>query len=322
MARLTVLKRTTKSLVIRLVSLKRITKSLITRVSVFGFKRLSLIVRLTVKKRVASSLVMRVRAIRGVMLRISVTVFRRSSANLIMRVTNGQPIYADLAMRLNVHPRPKRTSLVCRIAVHWPDGFAIEKNKQLNKPIRLYVLHDYDSQGNNRYFAENKNNIIFNGVTYEAFPITIESIPENSQGEIDGIKLKVSNVSREIQYYLENYELRGKKVTIFHVWENKLDDTENYRKYVFYIDMISSSSKFVEFTCSSKWDIIDVVLPVGVYMRGPCRWLAVGGYKGPQCLAVSELTTCDGNMASCRARNNIVRYGGTPSVPQQRTFFS
>ena len=92
--------------------------------------------------------------------------------------------------------------------------FIKEKNKQVNHPIFLYTIYDYDGSDNNLTLAEHNENIVFDGVTYIAFPITHDEISDNSQGQTPEIKVKVANVSRLIEYYLNVYDLRGKKVLV------------------------------------------------------------------------------------------------------------
>ena len=190
------------------------------------------------------------------------------------------------------------------------------KNAQVNKPINLYTIYDYLGTGANLCLAEHKTDITFDGVPYTKFPITRDATTENTQGEIDAIKIKIANVSRLMQYYLENYDLRGKKVTIQQVWADKLDDTTNVRTETFYIDRYTASDKVVEFECSSKFDVQDVELPFGRYLRSVCRCKA---FKDSNCGYTGGFTSCNRTMANCRERGNILRFGAFPSVPSQRT---
>ena len=83
--------------------------------------------------------------------------------------------------------------------------FIENKNAQTNKPVYLYTLYDYDDASSNLYFAEYNEDITYDGQTYQAFPITYDIVSENMHGEIDTIKLAVSNVSRLVEAYIENY---------------------------------------------------------------------------------------------------------------------
>ncbi len=187
----------------------------------------------------------------------------------------------------------------------------------LSKDIMIsretYELED------NLYFAEHKEDVTFDDITYTKFPMSREAATENTSGEIDVVKIRLANVSRVIQYYLENYDLGGKKVIIRQVWADKLADVANVRTEVFYIDRYTASDKVVEFDCSSKFDVQDVELPFGRYMRGVCRWKR---FKDANCKYVGGYATCNRTMAACRERQNIINFGAFPSVPSQRTVLS
>lgn len=197
-----------------------------------------------------------------------------------------------------------------------PAEFTLEKNKKFNKPLNLYTLYDYDGAGTNLYLAESKSNITYNGQLYTAFPIQTEAIPESTTGEIDAIRVKVGNAGRILQYYIENYELRSKKLGIRMVWSDLLTDLDNYIEYMFYIDRYDMDASQIIFICTSKFDVLDVQLPCGRYMRSVCRWV----YKGTECAYSGGLATCDKTMADCRVHSNILRFGAFPSIPMQRTY--
>jgi len=200
-----------------------------------------------------------------------------------------------------------------------PTEYKTTKNAQMNKPINLYILHNYDGLNGDLRFAEYKEDIVFDGNTYTAFPISLDTMTENAQGEVDTIKIRVSNVSRAIQYYLENYDLREKKVTIYQVWADQLTDVDNAMIYIYYIDKYLASEMAVEFECSSKFDVLDIELPLGRYMRGVCRWKE---FKDADCGYSGVETACNRTITHCRARSNIARFGAFPSVPTQRTYIS
>ena len=198
-------------------------------------------------------------------------------------------------------------------------AFKQKKNAQKNQPINLYTLFDYDGLGTNLRFAEYKTNITFNSLVYTAFPIEMEAVTENTQAEVDAVRIKVANVSRVFQYYLENYDLRGKKVTISQVWADDLATTTNLITYTYYIDKYMSSEKAVILDCLSKFDVADVELPFGKFLRNVCRW---GVFKGTECAYAGAETSCNRTMARCRELSNVLRFGAFPSVPTQRTYVS
>ena len=196
-----------------------------------------------------------------------------------------------------------------------------EKNKQENQPIYLYTIYDYDGAGNNLCLAQSDIDITYptsGGVKYTAFPIKFDVIGENSQGEIDTLKITLCNVSRLIQSYLETYDWRGKKVKITLVWANQLADATAKTEDIFYIDNYTADELNVEATLSSKFDVLDLSIPCRKYLRNNCGWRQLG-FKGTECGAQTG-TTCNGTLQNCQALVNSSRYGGFPSVPTGRIY--
>lgn len=198
--------------------------------------------------------------------------------------------------------------------------FRAEKNKPANQPIYLYTITEYDGV-NDLNLAEWDTDIFYptgeGEIKYTKFPIKHEEIGENSQGEIDTFKVSVSNVNRTIQGYLESYNLRGKKVTITLVWADKLSNPDNNIKFIFYIDNYTATQDIVEFVLSTKYDIIDLPLPRGMFNRNYCRWK----FNSDECGYTTPETTCDKRKATCRdIMHNVARFGGFPSVPTGKLF--
>lgn len=194
--------------------------------------------------------------------------------------------------------------------------FKTEKNAQSNQPIFLYTIEDYDGASNDLNYAEYDTDIVYGGITYSKFPITHEFISENTKGEIDQVKVTVANVSRAIEAYLTAYDLRGKKVSIKVVWANQLADADAYIEEIYYIDSYTADEEKVEFTLSSKFDILDVAVPVRTYLRNYCAWK----FKSSECGYSGEETSCNKTLTRCRVLANEVRFGGFPSIPSDRVY--
>ena len=52
------------------------------------------------------------------------------------------------------------------------------------------------------YVVRNTENIVWNGITWQAFPFELGEYTEDAGGEIPQLSLKVSNINRMIQGYL------------------------------------------------------------------------------------------------------------------------
>lgn len=186
-----------------------------------------------------------------------------------------------------------------------------ETRKRGTQPIFLYTIYDYDSQGTNEYFAAYDENVTFDGIEYTRFPITHDVITENTSGEIDNTNVQLSNISRLIEYYLQNYDLRGKKVSIKMVYANLLDDPDAYIEFSNYIDSYKSNVKDVIFAIMSKFDILGVQLPGRIFIKSHCQWL----FKSTECGYSGEETECNKTRGRCRQLGNQLRFGAFPSAP-------
>lgn len=195
-----------------------------------------------------------------------------------------------------------------------PTEFKETKNLQENRPIHLFTIYDYDGSNTDLYFAENNADVVFDGTTYTAFPISFDVVSENKSGNIDRVQIILANISRVIGGYLETYDFRKKKISIKLVWADQLDDTDNYIEDIFYIDGYTADEKNVTFSLSSKFDVLDVSLPFRKYSRNYCCWV----FKGSECGYTGSETTCNKTKAQCKSYNNYSRFGGFPSVTQNR----
>jgi len=193
--------------------------------------------------------------------------------------------------------------------------FKQEKAKQENRPVFLYIIEDYDGS-DDLYLAGYDEDVIYNGVTYTRFPITHEFTGENNQGQIDQVKVRLANVSRLIQLYLEQYDFRGRKVIIRTVWADQLADPDAYIDDIFYVDNYTADQNNVEFTLTSKFDVLGMDLPARRYARNYCSWK----FKSAECGYMGAELTCDKTQQRCKQLNNYQRFGAFPSVPTRRIY--
>lgn len=195
-------------------------------------------------------------------------------------------------------------------------AFLEEKNKNTNAPIYLYTVYDYDDLGTNLNLAEWGDDVTFDGIVYNKFPIKHDEIGENSQGQVPSIKLTVANVSRVIQYYLETYNWRGKKVLIRLVWLAQIADADAKLDFVYYIDSYIANEKIAEFVLLPKVNALGLELPKRTYSRNYCQWR----FKGTECGYASGESECNKTKQRCKELGNYSRYGGFPAIPTRRLY--
>lgn len=194
--------------------------------------------------------------------------------------------------------------------------FTEEKNKAANAPVHLYVIYNYDGAGSNLYFAESDQDVVFDGITYQRFPIGFDAVAENNRGETDRVRLTVSNVTRAIGGYLEIYDLRGKQVDIITVWLDTLADPDNKLVDTFYVDSYSVNESSAVFDLTGRMDVLTVSVPVRRYARNFCSW----AFKSAECGYTGGGSACNKTQQRCKELGNYRRFGGFPSARANRVF--
>jgi lambda family phage minor tail protein L len=210
------------------------------------------------------------------------------------------------------------------------DTFRDEKNKQENRPIMLYVVNVNGVP--TLRLAEYDVDVEYpsgGGTNYLKAPITHEGVSMSATGEIDAVKLKVSNVSREIWATVMAYNgLRGEQVTMRLVFADHLDDADAHRDWVYYIDAPSYDEEKEEasFLLTSKMDLHEVQLPGRIFERDYCQWTYKkegcwrwnGSAWEPRSGFTNEATECDhirNGPAGCKFHTNSHWFGAFPGIP-------
>jgi lambda family phage minor tail protein L len=161
---------------------------------------------------------------------------------------------------------------------------------------------------------------------YIAFPLELDEIGETSKGEVPQIAVKVSNVSRAIQYYLEKEQgMMNSEVIIRVVHSGNITtaslgageynaDPEVTLNY----DIIDShsDSKWVTFILGSG-SPYRMRFPKNRVMRNFCPFL----FKGARCKYSGEETSCDRSLYTCRnIMNNSENFGGAPGIGRRGVY--
>lgn len=80
-----------------------------------------------------------------------------------------------------------------------------EKNKVESAEAWLVLIDLIDPNNglNNLYLVRNNEDVTVNGQLYQAFPFEISDVVETSSGSLPSFSLKVSNIDRVVQSYVE-----------------------------------------------------------------------------------------------------------------------
>jgi len=201
-----------------------------------------------------------------------------------------------------------------------------EKNKLVQTTCWVLVLEitiptDPDrNHGNSteivRVVSDNKN-LVWQGYTWQAFPFEIDEIGENSKGEIPRVEIRISNISRVFEYYLQEYDYFLKTngfspitVRIMVVNTGNLSNPVPEVSYDFDLQQPKTNALWATFSLgvSSPYRRR---FPEYRILKNHCQYPR---YKGPECRSTSTELDCDRTFTDCRLRNNSPRFGGFPGA--------
>ncbi len=164
--------------------------------------------------------------------------------------------------------------------------------------IELFVLDATAIGGSTYRFHAGTNqlrqNIVWQGETYNRFPLVASGFEFSGQGQIPRPKLTVSNVLSAVTLILlSTNDLMGAKVTRKRTLAKFLDavnfdggvnptadDTAEFPEDIYFIDRKSHEDKdTVEFELASSLDLVGVNIPRRQVIQNICIWK----YRGAEC---------------------------------------
>lgn len=163
-----------------------------------------------------------------------------------------------------------------------PDVWA-EKLKEENCPVELYQVY-LDEE--TIYLAMCPHDIDFfdahgNPVTYRGADLQRSAVKTNIETRVDQVEVQIDNVTREMSAYIAHTDFQGRRLVIWKVFLDCLDDPNNY---VVIFDGIMDEPRVDQYsmavTVVSKLDTLDIELPARTY-EVQCSWPS--GFGGPEC---------------------------------------
>ncbi len=154
------------------------------------------------------------------------------------------------------------------------------------------------------------------GNTYWPYPIELDRIAESSRGELPKFKLKVGDVERVLEPWLQDYAgAVGDSIRLLVVQSEHLDLTDPEVDESFEILETQSDAEWITFTLGLPSPFTKR-FPSDRYLPNTCRHAFKGipcGY-GDRTIDNAE-TTCDFTLLTCRdTMHNEKRFGGSPGI--------
>lgn len=150
----------------------------------------------------------------------------------------------------------------------------------------------------------------FNGQLYVAFPFELDEISEDSKGEIPQVVVRVSNVTRIMGAYAEQYSgLVGCSIRIMLVHSDHLADVSPIVEHYFEVMSSSVDEKWLSLTLGIS-NPYRSRFPRNRLLKNFCRYKQFGGDR---CQYVG-VATCNRTLSRCRELLNSNHFGGFPGV--------
>lgn len=204
-----------------------------------------------------------------------------------------------------------------------------EKNKLATDSVWLVCLKIVIPDMEPIYVVRNNADIIWNYAsnpnpyTWQAFPFELDEVGDTSKGEVPQVNLKISNISRTIEFYIQQYDTYCKingyspiNVYIYVVNTKVIADNitaDPEVEHQFELIQPTMDSKWATFTLGAS-NPFNRRFPQGRLLKNFCRWKV---FKGTRCGYIGAETTCDRTLTQCRSYGNSERFGGFPGVGRE-----
>jgi lambda family phage minor tail protein L len=158
--------------------------------------------------------------------------------------------------------------------------------------------------------ARNPSDIEWNGNTYQRFPFELDEIGDSSKNEVPSVGIRIGNVTRAIQAFLEQYNgLTGAEVRILVVHSAHLDVATPEVSLTYQVVGCSADNQWVSLSLGASSPFMRR-FPQARLLLNHCRWK----FKSTECGYAGAETTCSKSLGRCQQLANSPRFGGFPGV--------
>jgi phage-related protein len=167
--------------------------------------------------------------------------------------------------------------------------------------------------------VSNNENIAWRAETWIGFRFEIEEIGEGRTGEVPRVELRISNVDRQMEYYIQQYDAYIKangfspiEVYIYVLVSKNLGSSTPEAEHLYELKQPKSNPIWATFILGAS-NPFNKRWPQHRLLKNHCRFI----FKGPLCGYSGATAACDKTLTACRnmaGGSNSARYGGTPGV--------
>lgn len=185
--------------------------------------------------------------------------------------------------------------------------------------------------------------IVWQGFTYEAFPVETEGFEQTSAGKLPRPVLRAANIGGTLGAYLRTIKNNGLRAKVtrkrtlakyldavnFPGGNPNADPTADFEDEIFYLARKAAENPiFIEFELAVAFDVSGILLPRRQVIAGTCQWIyrqAECSYTGPAIkndpiypdpAATTATDKCGKGLSSCKLRfgnNGVLPTSAFPS---------
>jgi len=158
--------------------------------------------------------------------------------------------------------------------------------------------------------VNNEVNITWDSKMWVAFPFEVDTIGDWRKSELPRIVVKVSNVARAIQGYIDASDGGiSASVSLYVVHAGNLSETTPLIELNYTVTSTSCNHEWVTFNLSAS-NTFTRRFPKNMCFKNMCRFK----FKDAWCKYAGVETQCDRSLERCRALSNSVNFGGFPGI--------
>lgn len=219
---------------------------------------------------------------------------------------------------------------------------SIRKDIQSLDPGSLIELFELDASnlgGPVAYFHAGTNEIyspiVWQGKTYNAWPIEAEGFEFNGRGQLPTPKMRVANIAGAITALAIAFDdLIGAKITRRRTFAKYLDGrptadpSAEFADDIFFVERkVSETRAIIEYELSSSMDVQGILLPLRQVVTNFCQWRyrsAECTYSGGAVADINDVPTgvlasdnCSRRLTGCALRfgdNGPLPFGAQPAT--------
>ena len=187
-----------------------------------------------------------------------------------------------------------------------PANLIAEKNKLHSTAPWIILLDITLTDDTVLRFCNNNENVTFSGNLYTFFPFTIGPVEYSAEGQIPVVPLKVCNVTRVLQPYLNALDgAVGSTVVMTLVNTDHLAEDYSELELTFTVTGCETDAMWVTWTLGMA-NPYNKRFPLYRYLADHCSWV----FKGAECGYSGAETICNRTLERCSELNNTAYFGG------------